>query len=173
MDTLDVLGYFKKITKCTPNAQYNVVPSDKLSEIEIKSFPFLLCVNVDESNKPGTHWVAFFIARVGSELEFFDSFGKSISEYPAHFINFARKNSLRILESNIMLQSPLSNVCGHYVIAYVCKRLQGCSRRAFYSQFTNNLDQNDKIVHNFSRKIFIQKFKSCKYFQICRINSSF
>jgi len=172
MDTLDILGYFKKITQCTPNAQYNVIPSDKLEEIEIKSYPFLLCVNIDESTKPGTHWVAFYVARIGAELEFFDSFGRGIHQYPIHFMNFVKRNSLRIIESNVMLQSPLSNVCGHYVITYMCKRLQGCSRRAFYSQFTNNLDKNDKIVYDFSRKIFIQKFKSCKYFQICRINST-
>lgn len=91
MDTLDVLGYFKKITKCTPTAQYNVVPSDKLYDVEIKSFPFLLCVNVDESSKPGTHWLAFYVARIGGELEFFDSFGKTIFRLSCTFYELCQE----------------------------------------------------------------------------------
>lgn len=168
MDTLQIMNFFKKITRCKPKAQFYVIPSDKLNEIEIKSYPLLLCVNIDESNKRGSHWVGLYIARIGAELEFFDSYGKTMSEYNNYFINFARKNNLRILESTLMLQSPLSTVCGHYVICYMCKRLQGCSRKAFYSQFTSNLDKNDKLVYNFVKSIFIDKSLTCNYYQNCQ-----
>jgi hypothetical protein len=107
-------------------------------------------------------------AQQGSELEFIDSYGVSISLYPRHFMSFAYKNNLKILESSVMLQSPTSTVCGHYVIHYMFKRLQGCSRRTFYNQFSNNLDKNDKIVYSFIRKIFIVKPIACKYYQKCQ-----
>lgn len=168
MDTLDVLGYFKKITRCQANAQYVVVPSDKLVDVKISGYPFLACVNIDEANKEGSHWVGIYIARLGSELEFIDSYGVSINMYPRYFMSFAYKNNLKVLESNVMLQSPTSTVCGYYVIQYMLKRLQGCSRRAFYNQFSNNLDKNDKFVFNFIKKIFILKPIHCKYFQKCR-----
>jgi hypothetical protein len=168
MDTRDVLGYFKNITRCRALAQYEVLPCDKLVEVKVSSYPFLACVNIDDSTKKGSHWVGIYIGRVGSELEFMDSYGLSISSYPRYFMTFAEKNNYRVIESNVMLQSPTSTVCGHYVVYYMFKRLQGCSRRAFYSQFTNNLDKNDKIVFNFVKKLLFFKPIQCKYYQKCQ-----
>ncbi len=168
MDTLDVLGYFKKITKCHNKAHYVVVPSDKLVEVVILGYPFLACVNIDESNKGGSHWVGLYIAKGGRELEFIDSYGVSISMYPKYFMSFVHMNKLKVVESSVMLQGPTSTVCGHYVIQYMFKRLQGCSRRAFYNQFSNNVDKNDKIVFNFIKKLFIMKPFDCKYYQNCK-----
>jgi len=168
MDTLEILGYFKKITSCIPSAQFNVVPCDKLIELSIKSYPFLVCVNTDDSTKGGSHWVGLYISRRGGELEFIDSYGISIVKYSPYFLEFVRINKLRVIESNVMLQGPTSQVCGHYVIMYMYKRLQSCSRHAFYSLFSNNLDKNDKLVYNFVSKIFITKYKTCKYFQNCK-----
>lgn len=168
MNTLEILGYFKKITLCLPHAQYNVVPCDKLIDIEIKSYPFLVCVNKDDSSKGGSHWIGLYIARRGGELECIDSYGISVFNYSTFFLEFVKKNNLRVIESNVMLQGPTSEVCGHYVIMYMYKRLQSCSRHAFYSMFTNNLDKNDKKVSQLVNKIFISKFKTCKYFQTCK-----
>jgi len=168
MNTLEILGYFKKITACYRKAQYNVVPCDKLIEIEIKSYPFMVCVNTDDSSKGGSHWVGLYIARKGAELECFDSFGVSVFNYSHYFVEFVKRNNLSEIESNVILQGPTTEVCGHYVIMYMFKRLQSCSRHAFYSMFSNNLDKNDKKAFQLVNKIFITKFKTCKYFQTCR-----
>ncbi len=168
MDTLDVLGYFKKITRCHKHTHYEVLPSDKLVDVIISGYPFLACVNIDDSSKGGSHWVGLFIAKKGSELEFICSYGVSISVYPKYFMSFVYKNNLKVIESNVMLQSPTSTVCGHYVIQYMFKRLQGCSRRAFYNQFSNNLDKNDTVVFNFIKNFLIVKPSDCKYFQKCQ-----
>lgn len=167
MDTLEILGYFKKITRCKPSAQYEVLPCDKLMDVTITGYPFLACVNIDESNKSGSHWVGLYINTNGGELEFMDSYGIGISSYPKYFMSFVNKNNLKVLENNVMLQSPTSTVCGHYVIYYMIKRLQGCSRRTFYNHFSSNLDKNDKIAFNFVRKVFIVKSIKCKYYQKC------
>lgn len=168
MDTNEILGYFANMTRCRPYAQYEVVPSDKLKHVIIHRYPFIACVNLDEAHKPGSHWTGLYISRQGGELEFLDSYGISINDYPKYFINFAVNNNLRLLENRKMLQSPSSAVCGHYVVMYMYKRLQGCSRQAFYNHFSNNLNRNDEIVFKFVKKLLIKKSKSCKYFQTCK-----
>lgn len=168
MDTKEILGYFRAITRCKPYAQYAVVPSDKLKYVKIIRYPLLLCINLDEARKPGSHWVGMYIARNGGELEFFDSYGISINSYPSYFREFAVKNRLKVIESKTLLQSPISSVCGHYVVFYMLKRLKSCSREAFYRTFSNNLNKNDIIVYNFVKKILIIKPINCKFFQICK-----
>lgn len=169
MNTSEVLTCFAKISKCIPSSQFYCLPSDKLKELTITSYPFFLCVNLDESDKEGSHWVGIYIARRGAELEFFDSYGNSISSYISHFNDFARRNNLRVIESHQTLQGPGSYVCGHYVIMYMYFRLKGCGRRIFYAKFSNNLQKNDKIVFEFVKKFFIPSYQpNCNNFQICK-----
>ena len=168
MDTNEVLGYFKTITKCRPSSQYEVLPGDMLQHVKIHSYPFLACVNIDESSKSGSHWVGVFIGKPGADMEFFDSYGISISNYPPYFKRFAVRNRLTVLESRKVLQGPSSMVCGFYVVMYMYKRIRNCSRLNFYNNFSTNLDANDKFVYNFVKRIFIRKPISCKYFQICK-----
>lgn len=167
MNTLEILEAFKIITRCSRSAQYNVIPCDKLDNVQIKSFPFLLCVNLDESFKRGTHWVGLYIARKGAELEFFDSFGRSVNSMPKYFVNFAIKNNLKVIERQQQLQGPKTQVCGHYVILYMFMRVRGCSMNDFYAKFVNNYDSNDSLVKRFVDKLFIKTF-TCKNGQICK-----
>ena len=50
-----------------------VYPSDKLPAW-VSSFPALFVANVDTSDKPGSHWVAFHFTE-DQKGEFFDSYG--------------------------------------------------------------------------------------------------
>ena len=167
MNTSEILAYFQSIARCLPTAQYTVVPSDKLKDIRITSYPFFLCANLDESNMEGSHWVGMYIARKGAELEFFDSYGIDIDNYVSHFRNFVTMNNLRLVQTPQMLQGPKSLVCGHYVIMFMYFRLKGCSRRAFYARFSNNVEKNDALVYKFVNKLAVKKF-TCKNFQICK-----
>lgn len=166
MNTLEILEAFKIVTKCTRSAQFNVIPCDHLSQVQVKTYPFLLCVNLDESFKRGTHWVGLYIARKGAELEFFDSFGRSVNSMPKYFIKFVIKNNLKVLERQVQLQGPKTQVCGQYVILYMFMRVRGCSMNDFYAKFVNNYDTNDKLVKRFVDKLFI-KTLSCKNTQTC------
>ena len=167
MNTSQILACFKSIAKCRPSAQFTVVPSNKLLDVKITSYPFFVCANLDESNMEGSHWVGMYIARKGAELEFFDSYGIDINKFIHHFINFVNMNNLRVVQNLQTLQGPKSLVCGHYVIMYMYFRIRGCSRKSFYARFTNNVEKNDAIVFRFVNKIAVKNFP-CKNFQICK-----
>nr|DAC81374.1 TPA_asm: adenain [Orchesella springtail adintovirus] len=166
MNTQEILECFKRIAKCKPSTQYHVVPCDKLVSLEIKTYPFVVCMNTDESTKPGSHWLGLFVWRKGAELEFFDSYGLPFTIYPKYIREFAEKNDMRILQTREMLQSPVSDQCGAFVISYCLHRMKGCSRGSYYAKFSNNLIKNDKIVQTLIKKLFISNIK-CKYFQKC------
>lgn len=168
MNTHEVLGCFQRIAKCRPSTQYSVVPCDKLTSLNILSYPFMVCMNTDDSTKPGAHWIGLYIARHGAELEMFDSYGLPFDVYPKYIRDFAIRNDLRIVQTRKMLQSPFTKVCGHYVVAYMFYRLRGCSRASYYARFSNDLFKNDKLVYYIVNKIFIKRI-SCKYFQTCTL----
>ena len=167
MNTNEILDYFAVISKCRPTAQYTVVPSDKLKNVKINSYPFFLCANLDESNMGGSHWVGMYIERKGAELEFFDSYGIDMYNYTHHFSHFVNMHDLRVIQNKTTLQGQHSLVCGHYVIMYMYFRLRGCSPQTFYARFSNNVERNDRLVYNFVNKISVKRI-SCKNFQICK-----
>ena len=99
----------------------------------------VLCciVNTDPSNKPGTHWVAFFMEKsnkqISSTLEFFDSYGLHPSAYSFNVTNF------NIIYNKETLQSISSNVCGHYCMLYLYLR-------SLY--FYSNINSSTLEAHN-------------------------
>ena len=79
-------------------------------------------LNTHPSDQPGEHWLAFLFNANTRKLEYFDSFGLSLAMYSA--VNAALlSNQLLPLcvraNSQGMLQSLSSTVCGHYCIAYL------------------------------------------------------
>lgn len=138
--------------------QFGCIPCDKLDNLQIKSYPFAICINDQPSGMPGAHWIGIYIEKRRKPMEFFCSYGKPIKTYADHFVKFAQRNHLKVNETNICLQSPFSEVCGHYVLYYLYNRLNGCSRNAFYAKFSKHLERNDKIVYTFVKK-FIEKIK--------------
>jgi len=68
-----------------------VYPSDKLPAT-ISVYPALFIANVDTSEKPGSHWVAFYFTNK-QEGEFLDSWGLHRSRYTETLSNFLNKNS--------------------------------------------------------------------------------
>ncbi|KAG8223665.1 hypothetical protein J437_LFUL001772, partial [Ladona fulva] len=64
-------------------------------------------------NKPGEHWVVFFIDGNGV-CEYFDSFGEPL--IIVHHKMFIKRNSNQSVYNNSSLQSPTSSVCGHYCL---------------------------------------------------------
>ena len=40
--------------------QANVIPVDKLNQLKIETYPFVVILNLDTSNQPGSHWTAIY-----------------------------------------------------------------------------------------------------------------
>lgn len=115
MDTVQ-LTYSLRKDKYTRAAFQGVYPSNKLTN-RIVSYPALIIANVDTSEKPGSHWVAFHFTP-DREAEFFDSYGLSPSDYTRTFTDFLNSNASSWTFNSVTLQSENSQVCGHYCLYY-------------------------------------------------------
>ena len=80
---------FEEIPKkidCTKNIFGSVYSSDLLP-LEVKQYPQFFVANADNSEKPGTHWVAFYFID-DQHGEFFDSYGLPPHRYTKYFKDF-------------------------------------------------------------------------------------
>lgn len=151
MDTLDVTRCFVKIFG--DKGDYGCIAANELDDIiKIKKYPLAICVN----NKPlphgGEHWVGLYLESRHAHLEFFCSFGRSLESYGSHFVNFVVRHGLRVKQKFVMLQSPLTTVCGWYVVYYMLNRFRKLSVEMIYARFSKNVFQNDSFIVNFSRR---------------------
>ena len=80
------LAIILKKDKYTRAVFQGVYPSDKLPT-RVSSFPALFIANVDTSDKPGSHWGAFYFTK-DKKGEFFDSYGLPASNLLEHFLRF-------------------------------------------------------------------------------------
>lgn len=133
--------------------QVGCIPSNGLENLTISSYPFAYCVNSKPSNHEGEHWVGMYIAKRGSPLEFFCSFGRPLMSYGSYFKDFVIRNKVKVYENNICIQSPFSMYCGHHVIYFLFNKMIGRSTRSFYSKFSKNLVNNDAIANHFVKKM--------------------
>ena len=87
--------------------------------------PFALVVNTDPSDKPGTHWIAFFASAElnAAPLEMFDSYGLSPALHSFSYL------APRIYSSSVSYQSLDSSVCGHYCLFFLFNRAHYVSYR--------------------------------------------
>ena len=99
-------------------------------------------VNTAPSTEKSGHWLALFANDSG--IEYFDSYGRE----PLPTIKRKWKNKTW-LSNQILLQSPLSAVCGHYCIYYLLHRARGFPMRSIVMDFGNDVDYNDEMVHKF------------------------
>jgi len=126
----------------TPVRFLGVFSANEIPQFHTYNQQVACVVNTDPSYLPGSHWVAFFVDDQ-SRIEFFDSYGSppiayGLPVYP-HIVN------------NIKLQSPSTDVCGHYSILYVYLRAQGAPRSKviFYLRdLANNPLNRDMRVRN-------------------------
>ena len=136
------------LTKCKIFKDYNtgVYAADTLP-IHV-GLPCAVIANTDPKNKPGEHWVAFFIDRNGV-CEFFDSFGEP--PIIGHHKVFIKRNSYQCYYNNFPLQSPTSTVCGHYCLCFLY--LKCMNVKSIKTHFTSDRHRNDSFVKCFASKI--------------------
>ena len=109
---------------------------------------FAMVVNTHPSNKPGEHWVAFYVDRNIRcvEGEYFDSYGLPP---PPDFELLLDRCCLNYKFNRHQLQDYFSFVCGQYCIYYLYHRFHGESLGSICSRLREAGDKNDSIVANF------------------------
>jgi hypothetical protein len=83
MDTYTLTCCLKFILKETDVKGFKVLARDQLSSLSLTSIPFAAIVNTDDSNQPGSHWIAFFFYRVNDTVlfDYFDSYQNPLEKY--------------------------------------------------------------------------------------------
>ena len=100
--------------------------------------------NLDSSDKPGTHWIAFFVPKDDDEpVEYFDSYG--FPAPPLLFDGFLRDT---YVFNTRCLQHLASAVCGQYCLFYIWLRPLCPSMDSVLSVFDDDLQlYNDLLVN--------------------------
>ena len=126
-------------------------------------------INTDTHDKPGQHWIASYIdARNGPEssnsLEWFDSFGRSISDLHANDILedcklilkcLKPETILKVKENKVIHQKNSSSNCGWFACKFLIDRFRGKS----FSEATG-FNDNQKINDSKQGEKQIEKIKN-------------
>lgn len=137
--------------KSTKRHFLSVFPSDLLPT-KITRYPACFVCNVDPSDQPGSHWLAFYIPSA-DKLEFFDSYGNTPDFFQGPICDFASRYS-RIIYNPSTLQTNVTAVCGQYAIYFLICKCRGESMNKFLSRFVTDNICNDQRVYNFVAKRF-------------------
>lgn len=113
------------------------------------NFKKIFIINSDPSYLPGEHWLAVFFPS-NSLPEFFDSFGKSPSQYSQSIFNFLiEKDSRGFVYNCKRIQSTQATSCGLFCLYYLYFRIRGFTFASIMERFGRNLEHNDVIVSDF------------------------
>lgn len=119
-------------------------------------------INTDPRDRPGQHWLAFYYCAREGVLEYFDSFGMSLSSYPVVLHSVKRRNIRTQVVNDTMLQSPYTTACGYFCILYLYRRVwySDCGKDAVLWMFTklagrrsNSVRLDESVVFNVHRLI--------------------
>lgn len=148
MNTVDIIQCLKKIAR--NKFKYGVFASDRLP-VNIKK-PALIVANTDPSQKPGTHWVAFYLPKRG-KCEYFDSYGRA--PLNKNFVKFLQSHHQKFDFNRMRLQSDFSTLCGQYCCVYLYSKSKNTSLRTFLNKFEKNKQiYNDEKIERLFKKYF-------------------
>ena len=114
------------------------------------TLPGNVVTNVDTSDKPGSHWVAFYIDK-NAKGTYFDSYG--LAPVSGHHIDRLRRNCASFKQYKKKLQSVNSKVCGEYCIMFLCYMCSSRTLRAFCNIFSRDSHVNDALAAKFYENI--------------------
>ncbi len=126
-----------------------VYPLDKIPKPN--GVPECIIVNLDQHNKPGSHWIAIFIDPDGIG-EYFDSYGRMPRK--TQLKTYLRKNCTDWIANTKHLQSLFSSTCGQYCVYYLHKRVRGIPMSKILEVFTSDLEMNDTLVTEYVNNAF-------------------
>ena len=111
--------------------------------------------NVDEKDKPGTHWIA--IIKEDRDILFFDSFGKTPEFFKRQYWmdNFHKQGWGVTQVNNVQLQAHMSRTCGvwclYYLRAYFLDQKHVLES---FTSITSQLIQNEQRLKKLAFRMF-------------------
>lgn len=103
-------------------------------------------VNLDSSEKSGSHWVALYFDSNG-QCDYFDSFG--IYPIGSDIPRFISLSSTTFRYNTKTLQELSSSYCGFYSCFFILTRSRGISMPDIVNIFSIDLEANDEFVYNY------------------------
>jgi len=167
MNTSQINAIISSDSKTNEKFQ-GVLARDQFINCEI-IFPSLFVCNTDNSNQPGTHWVAIYFSELG-KCEYFDSYG-----LPPLFSDVTQK-LLKIDQTftynEKRLQSFQTNVCGTYSIIYCMLKSRNYSLSRILEMFllTDNFNERDHALKFYIENIYSELFTHVKLPPIHQVN---
>ena len=137
MNTLQLESVLAKDVHVGPMLQ-GVYALDRVPRLK----PGCYVVNTAPASHPGRHWIALFVR--DREIEYFDSYGRA----PLPVLEQQGKDR-EWRHNPVLLQSPLTSVCGQYCIYYLLYRTRGVSLKTILHDFDVDVDSNDQLVYDF------------------------
>ena len=127
---------------------------DEISKLILKPTCFII-VNLDASDRPGSHWVALGIFK--NSIEVFDSLGFDLLSWPTvphGLLSFLHRVSFRKRIKVIpRIQSKRSTLCGIFCVFYIILRSR-FSLPTILAYFSSSLATNDSKLIRFFRYNF-------------------
>lgn len=158
------------------SARYaGVFPADRLPRVWTRSTA--LIANTDEHDRPGQHWVAFYIDEQGKGT-YFDSYG--LPPLDPRFLQRLRRNSTSHQWNTVPLQGTFSQTCGQYCCVFLHYMCSGFTLRHFLRRFTGDRHRNDRLIVKLFRQIFLHNKKTpcvkphalCCRIQSCKVKKT-
>ena len=126
-----------------------VFPANQNPLTLIKSFPCSFIMNSQPVSSHSGHWLAFYIIS-STRLEFFDSLSQPLIHYPLVASYFSHFSSI-LSNTSLLLQSPISSLCGEYCITFLYLRT------IHHLSFSHIIKLLHKKAH--SRDSFVSRFR--------------
>ena len=142
MNTEELESYMK-CDPCISKLMGGVVPKDLLPPPEegVKLF----IVNLDTSNKQGSHWIVLLLSKE-CICEYFDPLGNNIDNYIAEYLN---THSLPVLVNTKQCQNHNTLSCGKFCLFYCFFRSRCKTMQEILNYFKHDTVYNDILVNCF------------------------
>lgn len=116
---------------------------------------FLIC-NSDMSYQVGSHWLLIMLQEGDMYPIWFDSLGKTPSEYNLTFEEFLFNHGAKYIRNSFKYQSPTSDKCGQfclYIADLLCRDISFPMSLNIFNK--SDLSKNDNIVNYFFEHHFL------------------
>ena len=147
MDTLELLEICKSDI-VVDKLFLGVFPSNKLPRENTR--PCCFIANTKPSAHEGEHWIGIFINKEGYG-DYFCSYGQP--PLPV-FVKYMNQYCEDWNYSTKQLQQPLSMTCGQYALFFLHARTNGLPMKKILDLFTNDHEENDRIVITFINGLY-------------------
>ena len=147
MNTLELNG----VLHCLPHF-VGTFPCDQIPLVA--SRPCFYIINLDNSSKDGSHWVALYVDFFNNAT-YFDSFGEPpLVEEVSVLLEKLSPNQWTF--NTKMVQDIKSDACGHYCSLFLILLGKGVSLKEFQNLFSDEYAFNDLLVKEFVREYILQ-----------------